>query len=398
LRITKVNEMIRRRKMFCFRNLISVLVYLLAAVPAVFGATVVSSGQTIAFNTTAVTYSIDAGSAVNGVVDNGSARFDFDGLDIQSGATVAVTGTRPLLIVSNGNIIVNTLIDVSGQNGWVTSGILYGGGAGGPGGFAGGGKRTIGSGPGGGGTSTLYGAGGGGYGGAGGASSRVYRGSSDGGNGLGGIAYGDSHVYVLQGGSGGGGGKNASGGGGGGGAIALAATSGNITIGSSGAITCNGGDGVFLTYDPVEMRYGGGGGAGGAIRMDAGHGIVTINGSLSVKGGHGSGSQWMPSRTDYREYHSGGGGGGRIAVYSASGTYAGSATVTGAGGALKSTIQSFRGRPVMQARHHGMSISGQVPQACCFWLTWWPRLPLPANLPSIRNTSGGWTSITPMAR
>lgn len=296
------------------------------------GATVVGSGQTISFDTTAVTYSMNGGAAVAGVIENGVARFDFAGLDIQTGAIVSITGARPLLIVSNGDIVVDAAINMCGANGWVTSSSAYGGGTGGPGGFAGGGKRTIGSGPGGGGTSTSYGAGGGGYGGAGGASSRVYRGSSDGGNGLGGVAYGDSHIYVLQGGSGGGGGKNSSGGGGGGGAISLVAISGNVTIGSSGAITCNGGDGVFPTYDQAELRYGGGGGAGGAIRIDAGNGIVTINGQLSAKGGHGSDSQWITGKTDYREYHSGGGGGGRIAIYTASGTYTGSGPVSVAGG------------------------------------------------------------------
>jgi hypothetical protein len=321
-------------KMLSVRNLLLLATLSMIATSAQAAATMISSGQTISFNTTAVAYTIDAGPAVSGTIENGAAKFNFNGLEIQAGATVEVAGSRALLLASNGNIIVNTTINMSGLNGWVTSATVYAGGIGGPGGYAGGGKRTIGEGPGGGNTSLSYGAGGGGHGGMGGSSSRICRGSADTtvpSAGLGGVANGAPQIYLLQGGSGGGGGKNSSGGGGGGGAIALVAISGNITIGSSGVITCNGGDGVFPTYDPAELRYGGGGGAGGAIRIDAGSGTMTIDGQLSAKGGHGSDSQWMTSRSDYREYHSGGGGGGRIAIYTASGTYAGLGTI-GAGG------------------------------------------------------------------
>ncbi len=322
-------------RMVSMRNILLSAAIVMAMCSAGVAATVITSGQTISFDTTAVAYTINGGTAVNGTIDNGAARFDFDGLEIQAGATVEVVGSRSLLLASSAGITINTTINMNGQDGWVTSSTVFAGGIGGPGGFAGGAKRVVGEGPGGGNTSTSYGAGGGGHGGTGGSSSRICRGSTDTSvpsAGLGGVVNGTPQLYLLQGGSGGGGGKNASGGGGGGGAIGLLATTGNITIGSSGVIICDGGAGAFPTYDAAETRYGGGGGAGGAIRLDAGNGTVTINGQLSAKGGHGADSLFISSKTDSRDHHSGGGAGGRIALYTASGTYGGSGTLTVAGG------------------------------------------------------------------
>jgi hypothetical protein len=353
LRNTKVNEMIRRRKMFCFRNMLSVLACLLAAAPALFGATVVSSGQTIAFNTTAVTYSINGGTSVSGVVENGAARFDFDGIDIQAGATVTVTGTGALLIVSNGDIVVNTLIDVSGK-----TTVLGAVGLAGPAGGNNGGVRAVnpgnttangkGFGTGGGGSGCALNAvvggstgsnragGGGAYGGNGGVNGRAYKsgGSADTYGGIAALAYGTPQIYVLLGGSGGGGGKNMAGSGGGGGAIGLTAISGNITIGASGLILSNGGDATtdFTGYPGTDYRYAGGGGAGGSIRLDAGAGTVTISGTLNVYGGHGGCA--APTASDNADNFGGGGSGGRIAIYTASGTYTGTVPASAVAGGL----------------------------------------------------------------
>jgi hypothetical protein len=353
--IRKVNEMTRRKNMLCSRNMLSVVICLVVASSGAFGATVVSSGQTIAFNTTAVTYTIDGGSPVAGIIENGAARFDFTGLDIQSGAVVTVTGTNPLLIVSDGDIVVNSLIDVSGK-----TTVLGAAGLAGPAGGNSGGVRAVnpgsttangkGFGPGGGGSGCALNAvvggstgsnragGGGAYGGNGGVNSRAYKsgGSADTWGGVAAVAYGTPQIYVLLGGSGGGGGKNTASSGGGGGAIGLTTTSGNITIGASGLVLSNGGDAVtdFTGYPGTDYRYGGGGGSGGSIRLDAGHGTVTISGSLSVCGGHGGCA--APAASDSGDIMGGGGAGGRIAVYTASGTYTGtiptSAVAGGSGG------------------------------------------------------------------
>jgi hypothetical protein len=100
-----------------------------------------------------------------------------------------------------------------------------------------------------------------------------------------GVAYGNSALIPLVGGSGGGGGAggptmSGSGGGGGGGAI-LIASSGTINV--TGSILANGGTPI----SPIAMGYGrgasGGGGSGGAIRLIAT--TVSGNGTISAVGG-----------------------------------------------------------------------------------------------------------------
>jgi len=298
--------------------------------------TIVSSGQTISFNTgvTPPSYSISGGSSGTGSIVNGEATFNFSGLSISNGAAVSVSGNVPLSIVSTTNIYINTVFNISAP---IFSAISQiGGGGGAAGGYAGGSggtNITAGSGPGGGRyVSGKYTGGGGGYGGSGGGG----RGTPN----DYGVTNGLAQLLVLQGGSGGSGGRgdwssssgasasNGGAGGGGGGAIGLTATTGNITIGSSGQILANGG-GYDNTTNGVIYQLAGAGGSGGAIRLAAGNGTVTINGTLSAAGGQG-GSITLVNKSSNP---GAGGGGGRIAIYSASGSYSGSGIVSVAAGA-----------------------------------------------------------------
>ena len=298
--------------------------------------TTVGSGQTLSFNTGATPpiYSISGGGSGTGSIVNGEATFNFSGLSVSNGAAVSVSGNVPLSIVSTTNIFINAVINISAP---IFSAISQiGGGGGAAGGYAGGSggiNITAGSGPGGGRyVSGKYTGGGGGYGGNGGGG----RGTPN----DYGVTNGLAQLLVLQGGSGGSGGRgdwssssgasasNGGAGGGGGGAIGFTATSGNITIGSSGQILANGG-GYDNTTNGVIYQLAGAGGSGGAIRLAAGNGVVTINGTLSAAGGQG-GSITLVNKSSNP---GAGGGGGRIAIYSASGAYSGSGTVSVAAGA-----------------------------------------------------------------
>lgn len=297
--------------------------------------TIVGSGQTISFNSSATppTCSLSSGGSVTGSVINGTATFNFSGLTISAGATVSVVGSLPVNIISSTNIYVDAVINVSAPVfNTVTQTGGAGGGGGGYAGGAGGTNITSGGGPGGGVyISGKYTGGGGGYGGNGGGG----RGTP---NDFG-ATNGLPQLLVLSGGSGGAGGRGdypASGdvnaqsggaGGGGGGAIALTATAGDITIDTAGQIIANGG-GYDNTTNGVVEQLAGAGGSGGAIRLAAGSGTVTINGILSATGGQG-GTITLTNKTSNAGP---GGGGGRIAIYSASGSYAGSGTVTVAAG------------------------------------------------------------------
>jgi hypothetical protein len=177
--------------------------------------------------------------------------FTFDEIDL--GVDLTATGPRPFALLSKGDLVVRSTIDVSGQYQ-----------AGGPGGGAGGGPEQPGRGPGGGDAR-----GGGGFGGAGG-----------GYNDKGGLTYGDLRVQLVGG--SGGGGDNDQPGGGGGGAVELGAR-GRLTL--TGDIRADGGEGD-------------GGGSGGGVLL---HGVGgACDGSVVARGG--------PRLTG------GGGGGGRVLV------------------------------------------------------------------------------------
>lgn len=289
-----------------------------------------------------------------------------EGLTITSGATVNVTGSNALRIVATtGDINLDAVIDLTptvlGRNNEPGPGTV--------GGWDGGDEdQDDAKGPGKGAYISQAG-GGGSYGGRGGQAAR---------GGAGPAPYGDQEMYILLGGSGGGGSDN-TGGGGGGSAVALISLNGNISIGATGKLICDGGDiqapqpessggkwvygagdpnsvygpyadHVFPTDPAVAVptvrgymtlgtnwdEKGGGGGSGGGILLAAGNGTVTVDGIVSANGGKGADNtdDWDEEKND----NGGGGGGGRIAIYSASGSAGGSGTITADGGTHGATM------------------------------------------------------------
>ena len=269
----------------------------------------------IVFDTDTLTVTGFAGSGVfqtenAGYDDYQVAVFTFDSFDLDLGQTITAVGSRPLVILSQSDISIGGVIDVS------ASGRIAGVG-GGDGGMITGNTTTqivtqaepsLGADDDwlGGGGLTLkrtniganYAGGGGGFGGAGGdADNNIFPT-------FGGFAHGDLSVALQGGGGGGAGARQPSSlqtfvGGGGGGGIELGAV-GAITVESTGQVLANGADGASIgTIDAS-----GAGGAGGGILI---HGFdVTVNGQLSANGGHASAVN-DGSR-------SGGGGGGQILI------------------------------------------------------------------------------------
>jgi hypothetical protein len=95
----------------------------------------------------------------------------------------------------------------------------------------------------------------------------------------------------------------------------------------------NGGDATtdFTGYPGTDYRYSGGGGSGGSIRLDAA-GTVIVSGTLSAYGGHGGCA--APAASDNADNFGGGGAGGRIAIYTATGTYSGTIPASAVAGGL----------------------------------------------------------------
>src|SRR5581483_5807250 len=164
------------------------------------------------------------------------AVFNFGSINVASGVTVSVTGSRPFApfaLLSQGSATVAGTINLSGSSpigntNWIDGGVgVGGGGFGGGGGFYNNSVGLAGQGTGGGASPSnfdAFGGAGGGFGGGGGRGG--YGGSSAGDATAGGIAYGNL-LNSLQAGSGGSGGAGTtgSGGGGGGGGIQIGATS-----------------------------------------------------------------------------------------------------------------------------------------------------------------------------
>ena len=177
----------------------------------------------------------------------------------------------PVVILSQGAVVVNGTIDVSGDNGNTSSG-----GAPGPGGFGGGqpGFGTTSPGEG-------YGPGGGGLGNVNTCDFGTRNGNgsfgSRGDSGPSGVTYGNTFLIPLIGGSGGAGGTGSPGvGGGGGGGAVLLASSTRISV--NGNISARGGQ---------NNGCGGGGGSGGSIRLVALR--VEGGGLLDARCNNGSG-------------------------------------------------------------------------------------------------------------
>ena len=214
-------------------------------------------------------------------------RFTFDRVELLGELEVLIKGENSLEIVTaNGDLIIGTQLDLSGEAGSNTER-----GKSGAGGWAGGDINGKGLGPGGG----LPGvnAGGGGYGGAGSAATF----SS-------GQPYGDGMITHLIGGSGGGGFITDTTGGGGGGALRLVSA------------------GKIIIDDLVRSTGGGGmggsaGGSGGALHLKAHDIIIKSNGILDVEGGAsggGGGRIFLESNNSYvnngiKNIKLGGGGG-----------------------------------------------------------------------------------------
>jgi autotransporter-associated beta strand protein len=249
------------------------------------------------------------------------AVFTFDGIDILAGATIAVSGTRPLALLSQGDITIDTRINLNGGNSQLLTGTHPSqtslGGVGGPGGGVAGGLNGCpgstpacyaenGEGPGGGAAGypefVQYrtGGGGGGFGGSGGVTQVLMPSAA---------TYGDLFTRLEAGSGGGGGGPlpnntaSGYGGGGGAGAIEIGAVQ-NVYLGQNYTggfplISAIGGRGSpQLNSAP---GYHGGGGSGGGVLI---HGsLVSVAREIYADGGGN-----LTGGTG------GGGGGGRIAI------------------------------------------------------------------------------------
>jgi hypothetical protein len=247
---------------------------------------------------------------VTGVVSNGVAVFDFDSINITSGASIQATqgfGLIPVAFLSRSSATIDGLISVSAFSYLGGPGNVYAG----LGGFG-----TIGYDPGNAANQGVSGGGGGAFGGAGGAGGAATFG--DGFNvagGAGGRSYASLGIQ-LEGGSqgvrGGVGGQSFAGGGGGG-AIEIG-TVGSLSIG--GQVEAFGGN-AFIA--------GAGGGSGGGIFLHGGS--VNLTGALDVAGGLGGSGV---SYATYNQYAGGGGGGGgQVFVESSSFTDAGKVITSG---------------------------------------------------------------------
>jgi|GEM_PF-1723374 len=260
--------------------------------------------------------------------------YNFTTFNINSGVTVSVTGTQPLIIYCTGAVTINGILTAQGGNG--TNGITYtaagtggvgvaGGGNGGDGTYStsvGGMLASPGAGAGGVNNqgNAWSGGGGAGYSAVGGSTLNIPNGS-------GGPIYGTADIAGLEAGSGGGGGSGGyscgSGGGGAGGGIIYIVAGGGITIGATGSINVNGGNGGS---DGTGNCGGGGGGSGGSIILRSA--TMTNNGTLSASGGIGG-----ASNVAYSPYYGEGGAGaaGRIRL-DYNGALLGTGTVTPAAG------------------------------------------------------------------
>ncbi|MBM4396553.1 MAG: hypothetical protein FJ087_12805, partial [Deltaproteobacteria bacterium] len=264
-----------------------------------------------------------------GNVNLAGGTYDFESFTVSPGAVVTVTGSTPLVINVQGDVVVNGSIVLSGGSGTDATSCCPdnpGGAGGGGGGAAGGtgssnGQAGGGSGGGGQGCTAGYGSGGGGAGYSASGTAGTTSGWSCSPGGSGGAAYNDALLSQgLTGGSGGGAGgyggaANSCGGGGGGGGGAIKMTAYKITVGSTGAILADGGRGGNVLGD----RDGGaaGGGSGGTIWLRATQ--LLLSGNVQARGGAGG----TADRSNGYGGDGGAGANGRIRV---DGTVAGTST------------------------------------------------------------------------
>jgi hypothetical protein len=254
-------------------------------------------------SSTSATFDTNHGANSALVTLNTASTYNFTTFTLAQGVTLKGSGTSPLILHVQGDVLISGTIDLRGSNGsdatspYVTSAnggtASSGGGSGGSGlGFftapnAIGGNAGA-SGGGGGGASV-----GAGIAGAGGGGGNRYAGAvggtGAGAGGTAGSAYNDDNLVPLLAGSGGGGGgahttevSSGAGGGGGGGAIAIYA-GGNITVSSTGHVLTTGGNGGSAgSYNAGA----GGGGAGGSVIIFAA-GTFSENGTINSQAGSG---------------------------------------------------------------------------------------------------------------
>ncbi|HEY1934005.1 MAG TPA: hypothetical protein VGG99_18495 [Acetobacteraceae bacterium] len=275
----------------------------------------VADGATITINTDTNTLSVSGGPTFTGVLQSqpqGSGGpnisvFDFSNVLIASGATISMTGSAPLAILSQGSLTENAPF-------LVPTGAL--------GGAPGGAVETNGGGPGGGSfvsdPDPVEGdAAGGGFGGVGGQDAHYSEG--------GGPSYGNLQT-ALQGGSGGSGSGNIYSGTAGGGAVELVAAG---TLSLAGGASVAGGSG------PAGSSAGAGSG-GGIILAGS---TVAVVGAVSAAGGSGGANS-----SGSTSLGGGGGGGGRILVVPDSYTLGSlAANVAGGTGGYGTTFAGFNG-------------------------------------------------------
>jgi hypothetical protein len=234
------------------------------------------------------------------------AVFTFSSINVPTGVTVNIIGSRPIAILSQGDAMIGTLnVSAFGTTGRV------GGGSGGAQGLAG-------QGPGGGQAPVFPNSGGsgGGFGGIGGSGANQPAA-------IGGSSYGDL-AAALQGGSGGAGGQFAgAAGGAGGGAIEIGAV-GALHVGS---VSANGAASVSQLANPTA-----GGGSGGAILL---HAAVVTGGSALASGGVGG-------RASGTLGAGGDGGGGRVLLRTGAYTLNSQIPIAGVGLNNRSGVAQFQ--------------------------------------------------------
>jgi hypothetical protein len=226
---------------------------------------------------------------------DGSLMAVFSFHDVDLATQPAITGSRPFVLMSEGDLRITVNVSVKGGNGAHTThgtGIAGGGDGGDANRSETSGNPLAGQGPGGS-PGNSSGAedsssGGGGFGGAGGD-----------GTSTGGPAYGDPFLSSLSGGSGAGGTRNKGGGAGGGGIGLVAADV--LEIMGSATIDAQGGKGAASV---AQFTSGGGSGGGIVLRGSS----IILQGTLNASGGNGGNASGG-------QLNGGGGGGGRIAVY-----------------------------------------------------------------------------------
>jgi hypothetical protein len=319
-------------------------------------------GATLTFRKSGAAYQVDCSPGCGGAATTIPSQealfqtnaplielFCFQKVNIPAGVTVRADPTfdRAIALLARDAITIGGSIDLSGAEAMDVQG-----GAGGPGGYAGGGRIApyngggpcggVGGSPQGGSATTGSGGGGGGNAGAGGNSGAGNPSPA-------GVAGGCSRPYAkLEGGSGGGGGGTGvviytSGtnfgsqfaGSGGGGAVALISRT-SVTVASTATIAANGAQGHIIANNSsfnYNQLGGTGGGAGGTIVLAAP--AVDVAGALRVQGGNGrvawgaggagaqgnalNGAIGGNGPTNTYGGAGGGGGGGYVRIFASSG-------------------------------------------------------------------------------